>query len=64
MMQIRETERKNRDKLFQLMRDNTDFPVIPFVDAEVVVGDGFSSWMGSWGTARVDEFIFPPKERS
>lgn len=62
MRQISETERNNRDNLFQLMRENPDLPVIPFVDGEVCSGDDFGSWMGSWGAARVDEFICPPQD--
>lgn len=62
MKQISDTEKQNRDKLFQLMQENPDLPVIPFVDGEVVAGDDFGSWMGSWGAARVDEFVYPPQD--
>lgn len=61
MKQISDTERQNRDKLFRLMLENPDLPVIPFVDWEIV-GDGFGTWIGSWGAARVDEFIFPQQD--
>lgn len=60
--QISDTERQNRDKLFRLMQENPDLPVIPFVDGEIVAGDNFATWMGSWGAARVDEFICPPQD--
>lgn len=62
MKQISETEKQNREKLFRLMQENPDLPVIPFVDTDVVAGDEFGSWMGSWGAARVDEFVFPPAD--
>ena len=62
MKQISNTEKKNREKLFRLMQENPDLPVIPFVDTEVVAGDEFGSWMGSWGPARVDEFLLPPND--
>lgn len=62
MRQISDTERKNRDNLFQLMQENPDLPVIPFVDGEVCAGDDFATWMGSWGAARVDEFICPRQD--
>lgn len=62
MRQISDTERQNRDNLFRLMQDNPDLPVIPFVDAEAVAGDDFGSWMGCWGAARVDEFVYPPDD--
>ena len=54
-MKITEKEKHNRDELFNLMRENPELPVIPMVDGEIVAGDDFSYWMGSWGEARVDE---------
>lgn len=54
-------ERKNREKLFELMRENPELPVIPFVETEVVAGDDFGCWMGSWGEARIDAFLIPPQ---
>lgn len=62
MIKISDAERKNRDNLFRLMHENPDLPVIPFVDADVVAGDDFGSWMGSWGMAMVDEFVYPPQD--
>lgn len=62
MKPISDIEKKNRENLFNLMKENPDLPVIPFVDGEVVAGDEFGSWMGSWGAARVDEFLFPPAD--
>lgn len=59
---ISESEKINRDNLFRIMQENPDLPVIPFVDSEVVAGGDFGSWMGSWGAARVDEYIFPPAD--
>lgn len=59
MIKISDAERKNRDNLFHLMKENPDLPVIPFVNAEVVAGDDFGYWMGSWSTSMVDEFVYP-----
>ncbi len=59
---ITDKERENREELFRLMRENPELPVIPFVDGEIVAGDDFGTWMGSWGSARVDEYIFPPQD--
>ena len=59
---ITEKERKYRDELFKLMQENPELPVLPFVDGEIVAGDDFGTWMGSWGSARVDEYIFPPQD--
>lgn len=56
---VSEKQRQNRERLFTIMRENPDLPVIPFVDGEIVAGDDFGSWMGSWGASHVDEYLFP-----
>ena len=62
MKQISEKECQNRDELFRLMAENPELPVIPFVGADVVAGDDWGYWMGSWGKARVDEYVYPRSE--
>ena len=57
-----ELEREYRKELFKLMQENPDLPVVPFVNIEVVAGDGFGKWMGSWGSARVDENLIPARD--
>lgn len=53
---IAEKERKNREELFKLMQKNPDLPVVPMVDSEIVADDcGY--WLGSWGSAEVDEYF-------
>ena len=59
---IKDTERKNRDELFKLMQENPELPVIPFVDGEIIVGDDFGIWMGSWGASCIDEYLIPPQD--
>ena len=59
---ITDTERKSRDELFRLMQENPDLPVIPFVDGEIVGGDDWGRWMGAWGSASVDGYLFPRNE--
>ena len=44
------------EKLFRLMRENPELPVVPMVDADVVAEDG-GYWIGSWGDSSVDEYI-------
>ena len=61
-MKITEKEKKNREKLFKLMQENPDLPVIPMVDEEIVADDCSMRWMGSWGDARIDELL-TTKER-
>lgn len=53
---ITEREKKNRDELFRLMRENPDLPVVPMVDAEIC-GDDSGYWCGVWGHASVDEYL-------
>ena len=59
---ITETECKNREELFRLIQEYPDLPVIPFVDGEIVAGDNFARWMGAWGSASVDKYLFPRNE--
>jgi len=58
---ITEKERKNRDELFKLMRENPELPVIPFVDGEIP-GDDSGYWLGSWGIACIDDCLFPKND--
>lgn len=53
---ITEQELQNRNKLFNLMRENPDLPVVPIVDAEIC-GDDSRYWCGAWGHAYVDEYL-------
>lgn len=53
---ITEREKKNRDELFRLMRENPDLPVVTMVDAEIC-GDDSGYWRGAWGRASVDEYL-------
>lgn len=43
--------------LFKLMAENPDLPVVPMVDAEICDGEDNGYFMGSWGLARVDEYL-------
>lgn len=53
---ISEKERKNREELFRLMKENPDLPVIPMVDGEIP-GNDCGYWLGAWGTAQLDEYL-------
>ena len=59
---ISDRERESRDYLFKLMQENPELPVIPFVDGEIVAGDDFGTWMGSWGVSCTDEYLIPPQD--
>lgn len=51
-----EKERKNREELFRLMQGHPELPVVPMVDSDIVADDG-GYWIGSWGSARIDEYL-------
>ncbi len=53
---ITDKEKQSHEELFRLMRENPDLPVVPMVDYEVV-WDGYGRWAGSWGKARIDEYL-------
>lgn len=44
-------------QLLELMRANPELPVIPCVDGDVVSGDEYYCWLGSWGESAVQEFV-------
>lgn len=50
-------QKEKLEELFQLIKDNTDLPILPMVDSEIVADDGCSRWTASWGSAYVGEYI-------
>lgn len=44
-------------QLLELMQANPELPVIPCVDGDVVSGDEYYCWLGSWGESAVQEFV-------
>ena len=54
---ITEKEKKNRESLFNLMKEYPDIPVIPIVDTDVVYDDCCSSWLGSWGYSWKTKYV-------
>lgn len=56
----RKDDMKQSEKLTQLlelMQANPELPVIPCVDGDVVSGDEYYCWLGSWGESAVQEFV-------
>lgn len=45
------------EHFLKLIKENPDLPIIPMVNGEVTDGEG-SYWIGQWGYAQVDEYIF------
>ena len=58
MKQI-EKQLSNIETLLKLTKENPELEIVPMVDYEVCGGDDFSRWMGSFGTAKIDEFYVP-----
>lgn len=50
-------EKEYRDELFKLMQDNPELPVVPMVDSEIVSDDGYSRWLGAWGSSYIGEYL-------
>ena len=48
---------ENTKNLLELIQQNPDLPIVPMVDAEIVNGDDWGRWMGSFGAARVLSLI-------
>jgi hypothetical protein len=43
-------------QLYELLKKNPGINVIPLVNTEVVSGDEYSSWIGSFGSSELKEF--------
>lgn len=52
--------KKNTKELLQLIKDNPALPIIPLVSNDVV-SDNSGYWVGEWGNACVDAFLFCPR---
>jgi len=44
-------------ELIKLAQENPEFPIVPMVDGEIVAGDEWGRWLGSWGSAYIGEYI-------
>ena len=53
---IKQQTRAKTRKLFELIRDNPDLPILPFVDSEIVADDGYNRWIGSFGSSGIIEY--------
>lgn len=48
-------QQENVNNLIKLMKENPTLEVIPMVNSDVVVDDGYSYWKGSFGKSEIDE---------
>lgn len=58
MKNVMDIQRQNLLNLFELIKQNPDLPIVPIVDYEIVADDYATYWMASWGSARIDSYIF------
>ena len=49
-------QKENVNILLQLIKENPDLPILPFVATECVFDDKFSYWMAEWCKAEVGEY--------
>lgn len=47
----------NLKEFLELVQLNPDLPVIPLVDSDVVLGDYYSSWIGSICSSEIREYV-------
>ncbi|MGM0337693.1 hypothetical protein [Enterococcus sp. AZ007] len=49
-----EIQKENVKTLLDLIKENPDLPIVPMVESEVVAGDDYTTWLGSFGKAEID----------
>lgn len=54
---VSEQEKENREKLFRLMQENPELPVVAMVDSEVVADTGYGRWTGVFGYVYIAEYV-------
>lgn len=54
---IKEKGRKNREELFKLAQKNPELPIVPMVDSDIVADDGYSRWLGCWGSSYIGFYL-------
>ena len=47
----------NTQEFLELVKQNPDLPIVPMVDSDVCCGDEYGWWLGSFGSASIDEYI-------
>lgn len=47
----------NVKEFLELVKENPDLPILPFVDYEVVPSDDYHWWLGSFGSARLGKCV-------
>lgn len=47
----------NTQEFIKLVQENPDLPIVPMVDAEIVCGDDYGWWLGSFGCCEITEYV-------
>ncbi|MDZ5711627.1 hypothetical protein [Jeotgalibacillus haloalkalitolerans] len=55
-------QQSNIENLLTLIKENPELEIVPMIATDVCASDDFTSWMGSWGSAKIDE-VFHSEER-
>ena len=50
-----EVQQRNINTLLELVKENPELRIVPFVDTECVPSDDYSSWVAGWGNASIEE---------
>ena len=48
---------ENLSDLLTIIALHPELPIVPMVNSEIVQDDSFSYWLGSWGYARIDQYV-------
>lgn len=51
-------QNQNVKDLLKLIKKNPTLPIVAMVDGEIVGGDDYGRWVGSFGGCRVDEYVY------
>jgi hypothetical protein len=57
-----EKQKTKIEQLLELIKANPELEIVPMVDYDVCASDDYSSWMGKWSEAEVDE-VYHEDER-
>ena len=52
-----ENQQERINNLLELIKENPNLPIVPMVDSQICAGDDYAWWMGSWGSACIDEYL-------
>ena len=51
-----EKQKENIANLLKLIQENPDMEILPMVDSNIVLDDGYHYWTAKWGSAKVTKY--------